>query len=256
VKAVVQQGRIFICAVQMLTRVPTPQLAGFEPAWTARSVRYFPLVGELVGLVAGAVWLAASRVWPGLPAAALAIGAGVLVTGGFHEDGLADTADGLGGGGDQARKLEIMKDSRIGSYGALALGLVTLLRVAALARCGPWAGVVALVAAHGGARAAAITAMAALPYVGERETAKLPATAARARWSDAVLALVFGLWPIGLAGAVLGPERAGIALGLGAAAALGVALLARRLIGGVTGDVLGAIEQAAEAALLLGAAAA
>ena len=250
-KALVHQGRVFVCAVQMLTRLPTPSLAGFQPEWLAQSVRYFPLVGQLVGLVAAAVWIGASRIWPGLPAAVLAIGAGALLTGGFHEDGLADTADGLGGGRDRAHKLEIMKDSRVGGYGALALGLVTLIRIAALARCGPWAGAAALLLAHGGARATAVAVMAMLPYVREPSAAKLPPVGAGARWTDAGIALVLGGWPL----ALLSAGRAALALGLAACAALAVAWLSKRLIGGITGDVLGAVEQVAEAALLLGAAA-
>lgn len=250
-KALVHQGRVFVCAVQMLTRLPTPTLAGFQPEWLAQSVRYFPLAGQLVGLLAAAVWLGASRIWPGLPAAVLAIGASALVTGGFHEDGLADTADGLGGGRDRTHKLEIMKDSRIGGYGALALLLVTLLRIAALARCGPWAGAAALLLAHGGARAAAVVIMTLLPYVREPSAAKLPPVGAGARWIDAVVALVLGGWPLVL----LTAGRAALALGLAACAAAGVAWLTKRLIGGITGDVLGAVEQVAEAALLLGAAA-
>ena len=250
-KTLVQQGRIFVCAVQMLTRLPTPSLAGFQPEWLARSVRYFPLVGQIVGLLAAAVWLGASRLWPGLPAAVLAVGASALLTGGFHEDGLADTADGLGGGRDRAHKLEIMKDSRIGGYGALALGLVTLLRIAALARCGPWAGAAALLLAQGGARAAAVVVMAMLPYVREPSAAKLPPVGAGARWTDALVAVVLGGWPLVL----LTAGRAALAVGLAACAAASLAWLARRLIGGITGDVLGAIEQVAEAALLLGASA-
>lgn len=250
-KALVHQGRIFVCALQMLTRLPTPSLSGFRPEWMAQSVRYFPLAGQVVGLMAAAVWMGASRVWPGLPAAVLAIGAGALLTGGFHEDGLADTADGLGGGRDRVHKLEIMKDSRIGGYGAITLGLVTLLRIVALARCGPWAGAAALVLAHGGARAAAVVVMAMLPYVREPSAAKLPPVGAGARWSDAAVAMVLGAWPL----ALLTTGRAALALGLAACTVTGVAWLAKRLIGGITGDVLGAIEQVAEAALLLGASA-
>src|SRR5437868_6986695 len=150
------QFRLLICAVQFLTRLPTPSLDDFQGDWLARSARYFPLVGQIVGLISAAVWLGASRLWPGLPAAVLAVGAGVLVTGAFHEDGLGDTADGLGGGQDAGRRLAIMKDSRIGTYGTLALGLITAVRVAALAGLSPMAGAVALVAAHGLARAAGV----------------------------------------------------------------------------------------------------
>ncbi len=163
----IRQGQLLVCAAQFLTRLPTPRLGAFEPDWIARSARYFPLVGQLVGLLSAAVWLAAGRFWPGLPAAVLAVAAGVLATGGFHEDGLADTADGLGDGQDRERRLAIMKDSRIGGYGALALGLMLTLRIGLLAGLSPWSGALALVVAHGGARAAAVMVMAALPYAGD-----------------------------------------------------------------------------------------
>lgn len=247
----VRQGRLLTCAAQFLTRLPTPRLAAIEPDWIACSARYFPLVGQLVGLLSAAVWLLVGRFWPGLPAAVLAVAAGVLATGGFHEDGLADTADGLGGGQDRERRLAIMKDSRIGSYGALALGLVLMLRIGLLASLSPWSGVVALVVAHGGARAAAVVVMAALPYAGDVDVAKVKPAARGARPRDAAIALALGAWPLFL----LGLPRAVLAVGLTGAVSLSMALAARRLIGGVTGDVLGAVEQLAEAALLMGAAA-
>lgn len=246
-----REARRLACAVQFLTRLPAPGADGGDPEALIRSVRYFPLVGQLVGALAAAVWLAAGRLWPGTVAALLAVGVSILVTGGLHEDGLADAADGLGGGRDRASRLAIMKDSRLGAYGALALGLVTALRVACLARCAPWAGAAALVCAHGAGRAAAALVMAALPYAGDPARAKAAGAARRARWSDALAALALSLWPFLL----LRPFAAAGALGLAAVGAAAVALAARRALGGVTGDVLGAAEQAAEAAVLLAAAA-
>jgi adenosylcobinamide-GDP ribazoletransferase len=246
-----RQGLFLVCAVQFLTRLPTPRIATFEPDWINRSARYFPLVGLLVGAMAAAVWLAAGRLWQGLPAAGLAVGAGVLITGGFHEDGLADTADGLGGGQTRERRLEIMKDSRIGSYGALALGIVLVLKIALLASLAPWAGVVALLAAHGGARAAAVVVMAMLPYAGDPEAAKIKPTPQGVEWPEALVAVGTGGLPL----IMFTPARAALAVALTAAATLAMALLARKLIGGVTGDVLGAVEQLAETGLLMGAAA-
>ena len=246
-----RQAQLLICAVQFLTRLPTPALPAFEPDWIARSARYFPLVGQLVGLGCAAVWLVASRFWPGLPTAVLAVGAGVLITGGFHEDGLADTADGLGGGCTRETRLAIMKDSRIGSFGALALGVSALLRVALLAGLSPPLGALVLVAAHGGARAAAVAVMAALPYAGAPEAAKVAPPTQGVRWSEAVLACAIGAAPLLL----LGPARALLGLALAATAAIAVAMTARRLIQGITGDVLGAVEQVAEVALLMAAAA-
>ncbi len=246
-----RQWRLLICAAQFLTRLPTPRLETFQPDWINRSACYFPLVGQLVGLLCAGVWLAAGRLWPGAVAAALAVGAGVLITGAFHEDGLADTADGLGGGQDRHRRLAIMKDSRVGSYGALALILVSALRILLLAGLAPWVGALALIVAHGAGRAAAVVVMAALPYAGDPDAARIKPVPQGVRWPEAAFALATGVWPV----LFLGPPRAALAIVLATAAALALALLSRRLIGGVTGDVLGAVEQAAEVALLLGAAA-
>jgi adenosylcobinamide-GDP ribazoletransferase len=247
-----RQARLLVCAMQFLTRLPTPRLAGFEPDWITRAARYYPLAGQLVGLLIAVVWLVASRFWPGLPAAVLAVAAGVAITGGFHEDGLADTADGLGGGQDPARRLAVMKDSRIGGYGALALILALAARCALLAGLSPGAGALALVAAHGAARAAASVAMAALPYAGDIDAAKVKPAARRVTWPEAAVAAALGGWPLLL----LGPAKALLALVLIATAASAIALSARRLIGGITGDILGAVEQLAEVAALMGAAAA
>jgi adenosylcobinamide-GDP ribazoletransferase len=176
----------------------------------------------------------------------LAIAVGVLVTGAFHEDGLADTFDGLGGGTEPARRLEIMKDSRIGTFGALGLGLVLALKVAALAQLAPPLAALGLLCAHAGGRTAAVLAMAALAPVGQS-----------AKWSpdrlrpiEPVLAVVLGAAPLVLLGAQAAP-----ALALGLALAVLPALAARRLIGGYTGDVLGAVEQMFELGVLLALAA-
>jgi adenosylcobinamide-GDP ribazoletransferase len=196
------------------------------------------------------VFLGAGRLWGGLVAAILAIAVGVLVTGGFHEDGLADTADGLGGGSTPARRLEIMKDSRVGTYGVLALGLTVALRAAALAGASPLRGALALLAAHGAGRAAAVVAMATMPYVGEAASAKAQASPQRASAFNAAVAALIGLWPFALF-----DWRAGVlGLAIGVALAAVVLVQARRLIGGRTGDVLGAVEQVVEVGVLLGVA--
>ena len=246
-----RQLDLFICALQFLTRLPTPALAGFQVDWITRSARYFPVVGQLIGLICAGVWLAASRSWPGAPAAVIALAAGMLATGGFHEDGLADTADGLGGGRTREQRLTIMKDSRIGSFGALALIAMTLLKVACLASLGPWPGALALFIAHGGARSAAVAVMATLPYAGELEAAKVKPAPQGVRWWEALVAVLLGFWPL----LYLDFGHAILSLGLAGVACAVLAMSARRLIGGVTGDVLGAVEQVAEAALLMGASA-
>jgi adenosylcobinamide-GDP ribazoletransferase len=246
-----REWRLFWCAVGFLTRLPAPALREFESGWIGRSARWFSLVGQIVGALAAAVFLAAGGFWSGAAPAVLAVGAGVWITGAFHEDGLADTADGLGGGTTPEARLGIMKDSRIGTYGVLALVLVVGLRIAALAIMPGWQGAVALVAAHGLGRAAAVAAMAIQPYVGASATAKAGASPQEPGNANALFAGLVALWPFTL----MPLHSALLSIALAAAAAAIVALFAQRLIGGRTGDTLGAVEQAAETAALLGAAA-
>jgi adenosylcobinamide-GDP ribazoletransferase len=242
-----RQLKLFLCAVQFLTRLPTPSFADFEPAWITRAARYFPLVGILVGSACALVLLAAGQVWSGPLPALLAVAAGVLITGGFHEDGLADTADGLGGGQTSERCLEIMKDSRVGTYGVLALGLVLAIKVAALAELPLATAALALVAAHGAGRTAAVAVMVLERHVSDRDDAKYKPAPDGVRPLELLVAAVLGLWPLALLG------WAGLAGALvGAALAVVLALTARRLIGGYTGDVLGGVEQACELGVLLG----
>lgn len=243
------EARLFVCAVQFLTRIPTPQLVGFQPEWIQQSARYYPLVGQIVGGASALILYGAAQIWSPWIAALLAIGVGVALTGGFHEDGLADTADGLGGGLTRARRLEIMKDSRLGSYGALALGLTLALRVAALAmlvQASPMLATVALLAAHGLGRAAAVGAMTVMPYGGDPGMAK-EGRPDRASFVGLTVAVLIALWPLAFLPHAAG--AAGVALGLLAGAV--PAWLAWRLIGGRTGDVLGAVEQAFEVGFLL-----
>jgi adenosylcobinamide-GDP ribazoletransferase len=244
--------RLLLCAVQFLTRLPTPQLVDWREDWLARSAKYFPLVGMLVGAISAAVYLASGQIWPGGPLPALlAIGVGIAVTGAFHEDGLADTADGLGGGQDREARLAIMKDSRLGTYGALALGLGLALKVAALATLQPTlAAAAVLLGAHSLGRGVAVVAMAALPYAADPAASKLKPTPRDVRGWEAGVALVIGAAPL----LILTPVAALTCAGVGCLAALWPALAARQLIRGQTGDVLGAIEQAFEIGFLLAAA--
>jgi adenosylcobinamide-GDP ribazoletransferase len=246
-----RQVDLLLCAVQFLTRLPTPRLARFEPAWTTRSARYFPLVGQLVGAICGLVFFAAAHLWSGLAAAVMALAAGVLVTGGFHEDGLADTVDGLGGGQSTEQRLEIMKDSRIGTYGVLALALSLAAKAAALAGLAPLNGAATLLAAHGCARAAAVISMAATPYAAEGRAGKWKPVPQGVTLGEVSVAVLIALWPL----ALIPPAAAALGVLAGGVAAAVVAVLAQRLIGGHTGDVLGAEEQAVELGFLLAAAA-
>ncbi len=108
-----QQLRLFFIALQFFTRLPIPRWVGFQPEWLQHASRYFPLVGCVVAAVAAGVYALAALVLPAPLAAVLSTAASIYVTGAFHEDGFADTCDGLGGGMTRERVLEIMKDSRV-----------------------------------------------------------------------------------------------------------------------------------------------
>lgn len=241
-------------ALRFLTVIPAPAVDHVEDDWLIRAAKYFPLVGIVVGTFSAIVLLVTGAILNGLLPALLAITSGIALTGALHEDGLADTADGFGGGRSRETRLAIMKDSRIGSYGGLALGLSVALRVAALAALPPWIGAAALIAAHAGGRLAAAAAMTKLPYAGDPAATKLTYTEALLQPSESALAVIFmlaALLPLARSGvpAVL------IGVLLGATLVAWLVDRARKLIGGYTGDVLGAIEQVFEVGFLLGVAA-
>jgi adenosylcobinamide-GDP ribazoletransferase len=238
-------------ALQLLTRLPVPVAGEPSEDWLARAAKWFPLVGIGIGAVSGGVFLVARLAWPaGAVPAVLAVATAVLITGGLHEDGLADVADGLGAGRDVETQLRIMKDSHIGTYGVLALILTLAAKIAALRPLSPWQGLAVLIAAHGLARAGCAVAMAALTYVRPIETSKFGPIS---RPSRAETAFAVGC---GLLALILLPRAAiAAALVVGSLAGVGMGWFARAKLGGYTGDVLGAIEQAVEVAVMLAASA-
>jgi adenosylcobinamide-GDP ribazoletransferase len=251
VAALVHEVRLIFTAIQFLTRCPVPSWVGHDPSWLNQCVRWFPLVGLLIGMVGAAVLAAASLLWSPWVAAALAVASTVWLTGAFHEDGLADTMDALGGAVSRERALEIMKDSRIGTYGAVALVLSLVLRVlllaGLLASSGVWPAALALVGVHTLARAAPVAVMASLPYAGDMDHAKAKPLATGVGASSAVWAVVLGLL---LAGGLAFSDGRVPAWGMAVTAAALTAAVARRWIRhrihGYTGDTLGAIEQFCE----------
>ena len=225
-------------AFMLLTRLPVAGLARTAAA-PASCVWAYPLAGAAVGVISAAAFALARMILPPAIAALCAVAASILATGGLHEDGLADTADGFGGGATPARKLEIMRDSRIGSFGAMALMLTLALRTTALAALDrPGLATTALVISHALARGAILILLWRLPPA--RQTglaAPLAAATPRVMLAGLALAAAFAI-----------PAPAALPAAL--AAALIIAAIARRQIGGYTGDVLGAAEQAAECAAL------
>ncbi len=267
-----RQLALFMTAVQFLTRLPTPRLEAFEPAWLARSARYFPLVGVLVGSINVGVWWLASQRLPSAVAVGLTMAASILVTGAFHEDGFADVCDGFGGGTTADRVLAIMKDSRIGAYGAIGIALLLGLKWATLdaianaaipGRSGGLAvtGVAVfaplVIGAHVTSRWCAGALMWSLPYVRSDADSKSRAAVVGVTAREWLIGGIIGL-------TVFVPIAASWVCASGAevwalsAGALGAALTAwiaggycLRRIGGHTGDCLGAVQQLTELAFLI-----
>ncbi|RYH06486.1 adenosylcobinamide-GDP ribazoletransferase [Tropicimonas sp. IMCC6043] len=235
-------------ACALLTRLPVPVNADFAATRGAKAAWAYPLAGALVAALAGGIgWVAIALGMPTTVAAGLVIAGQVVMTGAMHEDGLADAADGLWGGWDRARRLEIMKDSRIGSYGVLALILSLGLRWSALASLGP-ALLPFLVAAALLSRSAMVWLMWALPNAREGGLSRSVGRPGDATVAAAML--------IGLAGSLALVGAGTLALLVASAvAALACAAIARARIGGQTGDILGATQQIAEICCLILAAA-
>ena len=241
----------FAVATALLTRLPMDRAVPADGAVAAAGWA-FPLVGAGIGALAAIAFLVAELLGlgPG-PAAFLAVLTGVAVTGALHEDGLADTLDGLMGGHDRDEKLAIMRDSRQGTHGVLALVFSIGLRAAALAAIAePLHAALALLAAHAFSRGLLPAAMRVLSPA---RSDGLGATAGTPSRGVAIVATVIGLV---VALGALGPVNGGVGIILAAAAVTFAALLARRQIGGYTGDVLGAFQQTGEIVMLLVAAAA
>jgi adenosylcobinamide-GDP ribazoletransferase len=270
----VHQLRLFLTALQFLTRVPVPAWVGYKPEWLQDCLRYFPLVGAFIGLAGALVLATASAWWPPLVAVLLSMAFTVWLTGGFHEDGLADTCDALGGHVSRERALEIMKDSRIGSYGSLALVLVLALKAAVLnAMLTPllselvsaetsyikqvllaWA-MMGLIWCHTASRLVPVCLIRWLPYAGDAAHAKAKPLATLASLKTVGLAsahvLIIGLtlwvwlelqsWPTTVLLKAMGAAMLAMVLG----AAFCARWFMQRL-GGFTGDTLGASQQLTE----------
>lgn len=230
-------------AVAFLTRLPGG-LHPSAPSELGRGVPWFPLVGAIVGILVAALYAAAGELVTGFVAATIAVLGGILVTGAFHEDGLADTFDGLGGSSPE-RRLEIMRDSRIGTFGAAALLGSILIRISTIASLTVAQATLVIPLAYGFGRAAAVGVMltrraARSDGLGLDYTAHLPR---RACLGAVVLAVV--------AVAAAGPRAVVVAVaGLAVAALCG--LWFAKKFDGITGDVLGAVEQLVEATVLIG----
>jgi adenosylcobinamide-GDP ribazoletransferase len=238
----------FFGAIRFFTRLPVPGWVGHSAEALNHSARYFPAVGLLIGGLGGLVYLAAAAFWPAPIAVLLAMAATIYATGAFHEDGLSDTVDGLGGGWEKQRILDIMKDSRVGSYGAVATVLALLGKFTLLAALDPALLPLALLAGHAVSRFCATLLLAGMDYARDDQLSKAKLLANRLSGGALLVALAFVLaalvwlpWPQAVAGCALA-----------ALATLWLAGKFKRWLGGYTGDCLGAVQQVSEIAFYLG----
>jgi len=268
--------RHYLLAVQFFTRIPvTGRLAewvGYSPEMLRASAAHFPGIGVLMGGAAAAVFALLLLVLPDTPftplvAAAFSTATTVWLTGGFHEDGLADVADGLGGSYDRDRALEIMKDSRVGAFGAMALVLALLAKVALLALLGsvevladaeetPAFGggyaCAALWLGHIVSRGLPLVVIRLLPHVGDTATSKSKPLADQISAGGLLVAFFWCFGALVLASYLFDAINLAVACGLSVLALLGLLRFFRRRLQGFTGDCLGATQQVCEIAFYLG----
>jgi len=238
----------FFGAIRFFTRLPVPGWVGHSAEALNHSARYFPAVGLLVGGIGALVYWLALLLWPQPVAVLFSMAATLYATGAFHEDGLSDTADGLGGGWEKARILEIMKDSRVGSYGVVAVVLALLGKFVLLTSLEPSVVPLALVAAHAFSRFCAMAVMAVMDYARDDDSSKVRAAVNRLSITSLLLATGFTLIP--LVALPIFKALAGIAMAV--VATLWLVSKFRRWLGGYTGDCLGAVQQLAEIGMYLG----
>ncbi|MFC5521325.1 adenosylcobinamide-GDP ribazoletransferase [Polaromonas jejuensis] len=268
--------REYLLAVQFFTRIPiTGRLAdwvGYSPELLRTSAAHFPGIGVVVGAVAAAVYALLQGVLPDttftpLASAVFSTVATLLLTGGFHEDGLADVADGLGGSYDRARSLEIMKDSRVGAFGAMALMLALLCKVALLSILGSvegspagwegtlfsgWYACTALWTGHIVSRGLPLLMIRLLPHVGDTATSKSKPLADQISTASLLVAFTWCFMALALASLVLDATNLIVGCSFSGLALLWLLRFFKHRLQGFTGDCLGATQQVCEIAFYLG----
>ena len=244
------QAAIFLLAVQFLTRLPVPTGKIYSPERLNAAARYYPLVGVLIGGICAVTFWALDLVFPTLLSVLLSTAIGLLLTGAFHEDGLADTFDGIGGGHTREQALSIMRDSRLGTYGTLALVAVLAIKVATLAVLPAKFIILGLIVGHGLSRFSSVLVILTSTYARDDGTAKPVASGL----SFISAAIAIGT---GIAVLIAASLSAPVPLLLSAFAGLMIGhILMRTLfeqkLGGYTGDTLGAVQQVSEIGIYLG----
>lgn len=237
---------IFFTALMFYTRIPCPPNITHDPDYLNKATRYFPMMGWIVGGICAVVYWASAQIFSTPISLLISMVAGILTTGAFHEDGLADVCDGFGGGWTKEKMLEIMKDSRTGAYGAIGIGLLLLFKFVALTEIPISQLFIVIIAAHSFSRLCAVGMIASSVYVRENEDAKAKPLAKIITKREIIPAIIFGVAPLLLLG------KFSIAIVLPIVLLIYMRAYFHKWIGGYTGDCLGAIQQVTELMFYLG----
>lgn len=238
----------FLGAIRFFTRLPVPDRIPHSDDLLNHATRYFPAVGILVGLISAVTFNLSILILPQSLSVLLAMTASIYLTGAFHEDGLTDMTDGLGGGWERHRILDIMKDSRVGSYGVIAIVMVLFIKFACLDETNPTWVPALLIIGHAFSRYCSVLIMACMHYVRDDLLSKAKPLATKISKNSLIVASFFGLVPL-----LWLPFDAlvlGIVVSLIVTAWLGLKL--QKWLGGYTGDCLGATQQLSEVAFYIG----
>jgi adenosylcobinamide-GDP ribazoletransferase len=235
---------IFFSAVMFYTRIPVPKSIGFSGVNLSRATKYFPLIGILVGSVGALVFYLATFILSTQTSVLFSLIATILLTGAFHEDGFADSCDGLGGGYSKERILAIMKDSQIGTYGTIGLILLILTKIFLLAEINPTQIPIVIISAHAFSRLNPVLLMYSSQYVRNDDTSKSKDVAKDKPISVLIIAMIFSILPLFLMNYIVV---------LVVVVILSLILIYFRYyiykkMGGYTGDLLGALQQISEVA--------
>lgn len=255
-QVIAHQWRLWLIALGFFTRVPVKDIPNFQSQWLNQASRYYGIVGIFVGCIAALVWHVSDLLWPVSIAIVLSMIATVLLTGGFHEDGLADTWDGFGGGWTVEQKLTIMKDSRLGTYGALALMLTLFLKYQLLLAISDlnislWLDInlmiMALISSHCLSRIVAVSLIFNQHYVRDIDSSKVKPMTEQQSPTEIIILLLTGLIPL----ALLPPALALIIIVILIITRKAIVIWYNKQLGGYTGDLLGQAQQISELVIYL-----
>lgn len=250
------QLTLFFTALQFYTRLPAPKWVRYRPEYLSLATGFLPLIGWIVGLVAGGTWALTGYLTNPSIALLASMIISVLLTGAFHEDGFADVCDGFGGGWTRDKILEIMKDSRVGTYASVGLIMILGLKFALLQAVESWSGgrisavVAVLVSAHAWSRLMPVFVIYLLPYARDHDSKAKP-VAEKPPVSVLLTAIVFGISPLAVLALVLGQPLVCLVVPVTACVTFLMARYFQKWIGGYTGDCLGAIQQVSEVVFYL-----